>query len=98
MGYEEDLRREMFPIVSNLISTVTSICDQNGIPSASCQLWESEKARVDKRIFVKVTTAIRKDMERISRLFQKLEKTKIQSGFQITFVSSNLPKLFENRS
>ena len=52
---------------------------------ASCQLWESEKARVDKRIFVKVTTAIRKDMERISRLFQKLEKTKIQSGFQITF-------------
>lgn len=77
-NYEEDLRREMFPIVSNLISTVTSICDQNGIPSASCQLWESEKARVDKRIFVKVTTAIRKDMERISRLFQKLEKTKIQ--------------------
>ena len=118
-NYEEDLRREMFPIVSNLISTVTSICDQNGIPSgvcfkkrfkgrpfiskihetiicrrtskymftkltftkpkkASCQLWESEKARVDKKIFVKVTTAIRKDMERISRLFQKLEKTKIQ--------------------
>ena len=68
------------------------------LKKASCQLWESEKARVDKRIFVKVTTAIRKDMERISRLFQKLEKTKIQFGFQITFVSSNLPKLFENRS
>ena len=35
-NYEEDLRREMFPIVSNLISTVTSICDQNGIPSGLC--------------------------------------------------------------
>ena len=59
------------------------LCERNQ-KIASCQLWESEKARVDKKIFVKVTTAIRKDMERISRLFQKLEKTKIQLGFQNT--------------
>ena len=73
-NYEEDLRREMFPIVDNLVLAVAAICDKNGIPSSSCELWEEQKGKIDKKTFVRITTNIRKDMERISKLFEKMEK------------------------
>jgi hypothetical protein len=73
-NYEEDLRREMFPIVDNLVLAVAAICDKNGIPSSSCELWEGQKGKIDKKTFVRITTNIRKDMERISKLFEKMEK------------------------
>ena len=75
-NYEEDLRREMFPILDNLITSLAQINDSQALPSGAADIWNQVKHNFDKTALVKVTTAMKRDMERVGKLLTKLEKQK----------------------
>ena len=75
-NYEEDLRREMFPILDNLITSLATINDSQALPSGAADIWTQVKHNFDKTALVKVTTAMKRDMERVGKLLAKLEKQK----------------------
>ena len=77
-NYEEDLRREMFPIIDNLITALAKISDAHAIPSASSEIWSQTKHNFDKTALVKITSSIKKDLERVSKLLDKMDRQKRQ--------------------
>ena len=72
-NYEEDVRREMFPFVQSLVTSMNMICKKYVIPCTSHDTWQKENRNLDKKTFVTVTACIRNDMERVSRVFQRFD-------------------------
>ena len=66
----------MFPILDNLVIALSNISDNYALPSSSCEIWTQVKHNFDKTALVKVTSSIKKDMERVDKLIEKLEKQK----------------------
>ncbi|CBY38812.1 unnamed protein product [Oikopleura dioica] len=83
-NYEEDVRREMFPFIQSLVVSINTLCKTYVLPCESNKIWQRENRKLDKCTFVRVTTALRNDMEKITKLFtsfdKKLEKLKSQIG------------------
>ncbi|CBY31680.1 unnamed protein product [Oikopleura dioica] len=83
-NYEEDVRREMFPLIQSLVVSINTLCKTYVLPCESNKIWQRENRKLDKCTFVRVTTALRNDMEKITKLFtsfdKKLDKLKTQIG------------------
>jgi hypothetical protein len=61
-NYEEDVRREMFPLIQSLVVSINTLCKTYVLPCESNKIWQRENRKLDKCTFVRVTTALRNDM------------------------------------
>lgn len=50
-NYEEDVRREMFPFVQSLVTSMNMICKKYVIPCTSHDTWQKENKNLDKKNF-----------------------------------------------
>lgn len=74
-NYEEDVRREMFPFIQALVISIHTICNKYVIPCTSHQAWQRENRHLNKKTFIKVTSSIRADIDRIGKIFHNFDKT-----------------------
>ncbi|CAG5078655.1 Oidioi.mRNA.OKI2018_I69.PAR.g9045.t1.cds [Oikopleura dioica] len=82
-NYEEDVRREMFPLIQSLVVSVNTLCNNYVLPCESNKIWQRENRKLDKCTFVRVTTALRNDMEKITKLFSSFDKKVVRLKSQI---------------
>jgi len=73
-NYEEDVRREMFPFVQSLVTSVNAICKKYVIPCTAHETWQRENRNLDKKTFVTVTGCIRADIDRLAKIFDGFDK------------------------
>ena len=66
----------MFPFIQSLVVSLYAICNKYVIPCTSHAAWQRENRHLNKKTFIKVTSCIRADVEKIGRIFQNFHKTK----------------------